>query len=86
MQRAGHDAVVHGVRKTDLGREKIWSSLVANRRQERVLWLRDYLTELAVCSIYRIPERWLLILAWRAGGWRGRSLVAQLWRSPVQQF
>jgi hypothetical protein len=32
MQRAGHDAVVHNVRKTDLGREKNWSSLVANRR------------------------------------------------------
>jgi hypothetical protein len=51
--------------------------MVANRRQERVLWLRDYLTELAVCSIYRIPERWLLILAWRAGGRRERSSLAQ---------
>jgi hypothetical protein len=46
--------------------------MVANRRHKRVLWLRDYLTELAVCSIYSIPEQWLLILGWRAGGRRAR--------------
>ena len=62
MQEAGHDAVVHGVRKTELGREKIWSSLVANRRQERVLWLRDYLTELMARLIYRARVQWLLNL------------------------
>ena len=44
--------------------------MVANRRQERVLWLRDYLTELVVCSIYSVQGRWLLILEWRAGGRR----------------
>jgi hypothetical protein len=50
---------------------------VANQRQERVLWLRDYLTELALCLIYSVQERWLPILEWRAGGQRGRrSLVA----------
>jgi hypothetical protein len=32
LQRAGHDTVVHGVRKTHLGRERNWSSLVDNRR------------------------------------------------------
>jgi hypothetical protein len=44
--------------------------MVANRRQERLLWLRDYLTELVVCSIYSVQGRWLLILEWRAGGRR----------------
>jgi hypothetical protein len=42
-----------------------------------VLWLRDDLTELEVCSIYSIPERWLLIWAWRAGGQREGRLLAQ---------
>jgi hypothetical protein len=42
-----------------------------------VLWLCDYLTELAVCSIYSIPEQWLLILGWRAGGRRARRSLAQ---------
>jgi hypothetical protein len=30
-----------------------------------------------VCSIYSIPEQWLLIWAWRAGGRRERRLLAQ---------
>jgi hypothetical protein len=60
---------------------------VANRRQERVLWLRDYLTELAVCLIYSVQERWPPILEWHAGDRRGRrSLVARSCRSPVQWF
>jgi hypothetical protein len=50
---------------------------VANRRQERVLWLRDYLTELVVCLIYSVQERWPPILDWRAGGRRGRGALAQ---------
>ena len=50
--------------------------MVANRRQERVLWLRDYLTELVVCSIYRVQGRWLLILEWRPGGRREGRLLA----------
>jgi hypothetical protein len=52
-----------------------------------VLWLRDYLTELAVCLIYSVQERWPPILEWRGGGRSARrSLVAQSWRSPVQWF
>jgi hypothetical protein len=43
---------------------------VANWGQERVLWLRDYLMELVVCSIYSVHGWWLLILEWRAGGRR----------------
>jgi hypothetical protein len=39
--------------------------------------MRDYLTELAVCSIYRVQGRWLLILEWRAGGRREGRLLAQ---------
>jgi hypothetical protein len=42
-----------------------------------VLWLRDDLTELEVCSIYSIPERWLLIWAWCAGDRRERRSLAQ---------
>jgi hypothetical protein len=49
---------------------------VANRRQERVLWLRDYLTELVVRLIYRAQERWPPILDWNAGGRRGRGVLA----------
>jgi hypothetical protein len=46
-----------------------------------VLWLRDYLTELVVCSIYSVQGRWLLILEWCASGQRdgrvtGGSVVA----------
>jgi hypothetical protein len=41
-----------------------------------VFWLRDYLMELVVCSIYRVQGRWLLILEWRAGSRReGRFLA-----------
>jgi hypothetical protein len=44
-----------------------------------MLLLRDDLTELGVCSIYSIPERWLLIWSWRAGGRReGRALAQEL--------
>jgi hypothetical protein len=50
--------------------------MVANRRQEQVLWLRDYLTELEVCLIYSVQERCLPILDWRAGGRRGRGTLA----------
>jgi hypothetical protein len=53
--------------------------MVANRRQERVLGLRDYLAELMACSIYRARGRWLFNLEWRAGGRReGRALVQEL--------
>jgi hypothetical protein len=51
--------------------------MVANRRQERVLWLRDNPTELAVCSIYRTRGWWLLNLEWHAGGRRGGRALAQ---------
>jgi hypothetical protein len=63
------------VRKTDLGRERNWSSLVANRRQERVLWLRDDPMELMACLIYSARGWWLLILEWRAGDRGGGELL-----------
>ena len=44
-------------RKTYLGRKRNWRAVVANRRQERLLWLRDYLTELMVYLIYNVQER-----------------------------
>jgi hypothetical protein len=44
-----------------------------------MLWLRDDLTELGVCSIYSILERWLLIWSRRVGGRReGRTLAQEL--------
>jgi hypothetical protein len=60
--------------------------MVANRRQERVLWLRDYLTELVVFAIYSVQGRWLLILEWRAGDRREGKSLAQVipWLSPWQ--
>jgi hypothetical protein len=69
--------VVHGVRKTDLGRERNWSSLVANRRQERVLWLSDDPTELMARLIYRARGWWLLNLEWHASNRRGAELLVQ---------
>jgi hypothetical protein len=63
-------------RKTDLGRKRNWRAVVANRRQERVLWLRDYLTELAICLIYSVQEWWPPILDWRARSRRGRGALA----------
>jgi hypothetical protein len=66
-------------RKTELGRKRNWRAVVANRRQGRVLWRRDYLTELAVCLIYSMQERWPPILDWRAGGRRGRGY----WRTRL---
>jgi hypothetical protein len=87
QQKAGHDTAFAEGRKSDLGEERNWRAMVTNRRQERVLWLRDYLMELVVCSIYRVQGRWLLILAWRAGGQReGRLLVAQSWRAGIPRL
>jgi hypothetical protein len=59
-----------------LGRKRSWRAVGANRRQEQVLWLRDYLTELAVCLIYSVQEWWPPILDWRARGRRGRGALA----------
>jgi hypothetical protein len=50
---------------------------VANRRQERVLWLRDDPTELMACLIYSAQGWWLLILEWRAGDRGGGELLVQ---------
>jgi hypothetical protein len=41
-----------------------------DRRQGRVLWLRDNLTELATYLIYSVRKRWLRILKGKAGGRR----------------
>jgi hypothetical protein len=67
------------VRKIDLRRERNWTSLVANWRQERVLWLRDDPTELMARLIYRARGQWLLNLEWRASGRReGRALAQEM--------
>jgi hypothetical protein len=55
---------------------------VDDLRHGLVCWVRDYLAELMACSIYRARGRWLLNLAWRVGGRRGRRLLAQMIRGP----
>jgi hypothetical protein len=52
---------------------------VDNPRHEWVRWMLDYLAELMARSIYRTRGRWLLNLAWRAGGRReGRALAQEV--------
>jgi hypothetical protein len=53
---------------------------VANRRQERVLWLRDDPTKLMGCLIYSAWGRWLLILEWHTSDRRGGKSLAQGYR------
>jgi hypothetical protein len=80
MNRPGtswpRQGLFHGGKKQILGIKRNWRAVVANQRQEWVLWLRDYLTELAVCLIYSVQERWPPILDWRTGGRRGRGALA----------
>jgi hypothetical protein len=67
---------VHGGAENRFGEERNWEAMVANRRQGRVLLLRDDPTELAACSIYSVRGRWLRIWKRSAGDRReGRSLV-----------
>ena len=72
LLRAGHGAAFTVLRKSDLGEERIWEAMVANRRQRRVPWRRDVLTELAAPSIYSARGRWLRILKEKAGSRRER--------------
>jgi hypothetical protein len=52
---------------------------VDNPRHELVRWMLDYLSELMARAIYRTRGRWLLNLAWSAGGWReGRALAQEV--------
>jgi hypothetical protein len=60
---------------TDLGEIPNWGALVDDLRHKLVYWMLDYLAEPMAHSIYRIRERWLMNLDWRAGGRReGRAL------------
>jgi hypothetical protein len=58
---AVHDAMAHGGLENQIGGRKKLGRYGANRRQGRVLWLRDNLMELAAPSIYSVRERWRLI-------------------------
>ena len=61
--------------------------MVANRRREWVLWLRDNMAQQTGPSIYRDVKRWLRILEMKASGRReGRSLAVQSWRLPMQRL
>jgi hypothetical protein len=63
--------------QTDLGKIPNWGSLVSNWRHERVDWMLDYLTELTAGSIYRIHERWRLILGKTRDGRREGGALPQ---------
>jgi hypothetical protein len=63
--------------RTDLGKIPNWGSLVSNWRHERVDWMLDYLTELTAGSIYRIHERWRLILGKTRDGRREGGALPQ---------
>ena len=45
-------------RRTKLGEERNWEALVDNPGQGLVQWMRNYLTEPRVHSIYSMLERW----------------------------
>jgi hypothetical protein len=52
---------------------------VDDLRHGLVRWVHDYLAELMARSIYRARGRWLMNLAWRAGGRReGRALAQEM--------
>ena len=40
-------------------------------------WMRDYSTDLTVCSIYRTWGRWLVNLSWRGGGRRVKRVLSR---------
>jgi hypothetical protein len=63
-------------RKIGLGEMGNWRVVVANRRQERVLRLRDDLTQQTVPSIYSGAKRWQVNLVWHNGGRRRKELLA----------
>jgi hypothetical protein len=55
----------------DLGEMGNWVALVNNWRQVLVHWMRIYLAEPWVRSIYSMLERWLVNLTETRGGRRG---------------
>jgi hypothetical protein len=65
-----HDGVL-----TDLGEMGNWEALVNDRRRELVLWMSNNLAELTGASIYRVLQRWRLILRSCAGAWREGSFT-----------
>jgi hypothetical protein len=66
-------------RRTKLGEERNWKALVDNPRQGLVQWMRNYLAEPRVRSIYRLRGWWHMNLGWCGGGRRRkRSLAHEL--------
>jgi hypothetical protein len=63
-------------RKTDLGEERNWGTMVANRRQGLVLWLRDNLAELTGLKFIELNGGGAQFREdTRATGERGKSLT-----------
>jgi hypothetical protein len=71
-----------------LGEEQNSSTMVANRGQGWMLWLRDNLAKLAAPSVYSVWGRWLWIL--KGEDRRSKRGVSHrrelLWRSPGQRL
>jgi hypothetical protein len=72
--------------RTILGEERNWEALVDNPGQGLVQWMRNYLTEPRVHSIYSMLERWPVNLTETRGSRRGRRLLARVkpWHSPAE--
>ena len=58
-------------RRTKLGEERNWEALVDNPGQGLVQWMRNYLIEPRVHSIYSMLERWPVNLGWAR--WRSEK-------------
>jgi hypothetical protein len=69
LRWAGHDARSRsGVLRRFWGEIPNSGAIVANRRREVVLWLRNELTEQVGASIYSDQQRWRPIWGRHAGG------------------
>jgi hypothetical protein len=70
----------------DLGEIPNWGALVDDLRWGLVYRVHNYLAEQAGAAIYRLHQRWRPISRRRAGGRRGRRLLARVkpWLSPWQ--
>jgi hypothetical protein len=79
---------LHSGISTDLGEEQNSPTMVANRGQGWMSWLRDNLAELATPSIFSVWRRWLRILKgedrWSKTGVSHRRELP--WRSSGQRL
>jgi hypothetical protein len=88
LETAGHGATSHGGADNRFGGKQNSLTMVANRGQRWMLWLRDNLAELAAPSIYSVWGWWLWIL--KGGDRRSKREVSHWrelsWHSPGQHL